>query len=302
MALSNCSEIRFAMILIMLIAQPSRSWCDMNKANAARATAQELVSAPGLPRCYVAASAEAHLARLPQTGSSVCSLYELEITFDQVLVNLGFASMATDEKERIRGKLRIVMGRGLNDISGSRKLNSEGKLQSEDITASLKSIAHHLQAASRPLRGRESGLQQANYIVVANKAREILAMNPEIGESADAYLSDFCNRLDTVSHACLVAATALKSTKGKKGRKTLDWFDDFTAVLVSVAERHGIRPTITTHRSTGVAQGRFLHLAEGFERLLWPDMRSPTRGALAKRLSRALARLRKGRRAVRGQN
>jgi hypothetical protein len=173
MALSNCSEIRFAMIFIMLIAQPSRSWCDMNKANAARATAQELVSAPGLPRCYVAASAEAHLARLPQTGSSVCSLYELEITFDQVLVNLGLASMATDEKERIHGELGIVMGRGLNDISGSRKLNSEGKLQSEDITASLKSIAHHLQAASRPLRGRETGLQQANHIVGREQSQRI---------------------------------------------------------------------------------------------------------------------------------
>jgi hypothetical protein len=116
-------------------------------------------------------------------------------------------------------------------ISGSRKLNPEGKLQSQDITASLRSIAHHLQAVRRPLRGRETGFQQASDILVANNARESLAMNPEIGDSADAYLIDFCNRLDTVSHACMVAATALKSTKSRAGRKALDWFDDFAAVL-----------------------------------------------------------------------
>jgi hypothetical protein len=253
-----------------------------------------------LAHCQVAIPGEAHLARLTQTGSGICSLYELEITFDQVLMDLGLASMATDERERIRGELEIVMERGLGEISGSRKLNPEGRLQSQDIAASLRSIAHHLQAAGRPLRGRQTGLQQASHILVANKARESLAMNPEIGDSADAYLSDFCNQLDTVSHACTVAATALKSTKGSAGRKALDWFDDFTAVLVSIAKQNGIRPTIATDRSTGVAQGRFLDLAKGFERLLWPEMRSPSRAALAKRLSRALAELRKGQQAGRG--
>jgi hypothetical protein len=102
------------------------------------------------------------LARLTQTGFGICSLYELEITFDQVLMDLGLASMATDERERIRAELEIVMDRGLSEISGSRKLNPEGRLQSQDIAASLRSIAHHLQAAGRPLRGRQTGLQQAS--------------------------------------------------------------------------------------------------------------------------------------------
>jgi hypothetical protein len=75
--------------------------------------------------------------------------------------------------------LEIVMDHGLSEISGSRKLNPEGRLQSQDIAASLRSIAHHLQAAGRPLRGRQTGLQQASHILVANKARESLAMNPE---------------------------------------------------------------------------------------------------------------------------
>ena len=105
------------------------------------------------------------MARLSQTGSGVCSLYELELTFDQVLTNLGLASVAADERERIRRELEIVMDRGLSEISGSRKLNPEGRLQSQDIVASLRSITHHLQAAGRPLRGRQTGLQQAKAVL-----------------------------------------------------------------------------------------------------------------------------------------
>jgi hypothetical protein len=106
-----------------------------------------------LAHCQVAIPAEAHLARLSQTGSGVCSLYELELTFDQVLTNLGLASMAADERERICRELEIVMDRGLSEISGSRKLNPEGRLQSQDIAASLRSIAHHLQAVVDPCEG-----------------------------------------------------------------------------------------------------------------------------------------------------
>jgi hypothetical protein len=137
-----------------------------------------------LARCQVAIPAEAHLARLSQTGSGVCSLYELEVTFDQVLTNLGLASTPADEKERIRGELEIVMDRGLSEIGGSRKLNPEGRLQSQDIAASLRSIAHHLQAAGRPLRGRETGLQQASGQNQTLRIRQTAGI-PQV-------LSDFC--------------------------------------------------------------------------------------------------------------
>jgi hypothetical protein len=68
-----------------------------------------------VPHCQIAIPAEAHLARLIQTGSAICSLYELESTFDQVLIDLGLASTASDERERIRSDLGKVMGRGLGE-------------------------------------------------------------------------------------------------------------------------------------------------------------------------------------------
>ena len=100
--------------------------------------------------------------------------------------------------------------------------------------------------------------------------------------------------MNAVSQACLVAATDLKSMKGKAGQKPIDWYDDFTCVLAFIAERNNIRPTIVTDRTTGKPKGRFLDLAGVFERLLYPAMRSPSLGARAKRLSRSLRRIKKG--------
>jgi hypothetical protein len=234
------------------------------------------------------------MSRMSQTGSTIASLYEIETTFDEVVADLGLAPMSAEVEETVRSGLGVVIGRGLDEFAASPTLNPHGKLKVEDITT-LGAIARNLQAAEQSLRGCETGLQTAHNIEVAKKVRAILAVNPEIGDlvKADKFLSDCCDRLKTISHACLVAAQDLRSTKGKAGRKQLDWFDDFTAILMSIAEQNGIRPTIITDRKAHKVQGRFLDLAGGFERLLWPTMRSKTRTALAKRLSRALSRLHK---------
>jgi hypothetical protein len=155
-------------------------------------------------------------------------------------------------------------------------------------------MARRLQEAEQNLRGSETGLRQAHHIEVALKVRAMLAANPEIGSEADEFLSEFCNRLSTVAHACSVAAKDLRSIKGKAGRRALSWYTDFTRVLVSIAKQNGIRPTITIDRGTRKAVGRFLTVATGFERLLPREFRSPSNAARAKRLSRALAVLKKG--------
>ena len=230
------------------------------------------------------------MPRLSRTGSSGASLYEMETTLEKVVADLGLAPLSAEEESRIRDRLAVVIGRGIDENAASPKLNSHGKIQVKDILATLGAIARNLQAAEQNLRGCETGLQSAHNIEVVTKVREILARNPELGDlvKADKFLSDCCDRLKTISHACLVAAKDLGSTKGKAGRKRLDWLDDFRAVLMSVADQNGIRPTIITDRETGEVKGRFLDLAVGFEQLLWPTMRSPTRTALAKRFSRTL--------------
>lgn len=231
------------------------------------------------------------MARVGRTGSSVASLYEKETNFEQVVSDLALAPMSSDEEARIRSKLGEVIGRGLARTEISRKQSPGSRLQTKNIVETLEAIARAFQVAEPTLRGLETGIRHSHQIEAATKIKEVLGQNPELKNSADEFLRDFCSRMDTVSEACLVAASNLKSIKAKPGQKPIDWHDDFTRVLVFIAGRNNIRTTILTDRVTGKAKGRFLELAVAFERLLYPAMRSSSRGALAQRLSRSLRRI-----------
>jgi hypothetical protein len=232
------------------------------------------------------------VARVGQIGFA--SLYEIETNFENVVSGLALAPMSSDEEARIREKLAEVIGRGLARIELSKKLNPGSKLQTKSIVGTLKTIARAFEAAEPTLRGLETGIRHSYQIEAAIRIKEVLDQNPELKNNADEFLIDFCNRMNTVSEACLVAASDLKSMKAKAGQKPIDWYDDFTRVLAFIAGRNNIRTTIETDRVADKPKGRFLELAAAFERLLYPAMRSPTRGALAKRLSRSLTRIKEG--------
>jgi hypothetical protein len=227
-------------------------------------------------------------------GASTASLYEFDVTLDRVFSDLSLAPLSAEDERKLRDKLGRIIGRGLAHLELSKKHNPEGALQSKDIVQALKAIARNFQAAEQKLRGLETGFRHSHEIEVARRARETLAQNPELKISASDFLNDFCNRLNTVSHACLVAAADLKRVKGKAGQKPIDWYDDFTRVLICISGRNNIRTTIGTDRTTGKPRGRFLELGAAFERLLYPTMRSPSVGALAKRLSQSCRRIREG--------
>jgi hypothetical protein len=218
----------------------------------------------------------------------------LETNLARVVADLGLEALSSSDEAEIRSQLGYVIGRGLARIAVTKKLNPEGKLHTKDIAAILKAIGRDFQSHEAAFRGRETGLRQPHEIEVANRIREVLSKNPEIKIDADEFLTDFCDRINTISHACLIAARDLQSSKARAGNKSIDWYDDFTRVLVNLAEKNSIRPTIENDRRTGKPRGRFFELAAGFESLLYPKMRSPSPSALAKRLSRSLARLKHG--------
>lgn len=222
----------------------------------------------------------------------MASLYELDTNFEQVISDLGLAKMPAGELKEIRGKLNEVMGRGYEAPMMSPKLNPDSRLQIKNIAAKLESIGHNLQEAEHNLRGSETGIQQAHRTEIALKVKKMLAANPKIGSKADEFLRGFCGQLHTVASACLVAATDLRLVKGKDGRRALNWYTDFTRILVGIARQNGIRPTVATDRDNHEPQGRFLDITAGFEQLLLPSMRSPNKIARAKRLYRALVELR----------
>jgi hypothetical protein len=235
------------------------------------------------------------LAQVASTGYSCAALYECETSLACVFSDLGLRPLSSSDEAEFRSKLGNVIGRGLEKIAVTKKLTPDAKLQTKDIAGALKAIARDLQLHEGALRGRQTGLQQSHEIEVANRIREALSKNPEIKIDADEFLRDSCDRISTISHACLIAARDLELNKAEAGKKAIDWFDDFTRVLVNLAEKNGLRPTVENDRRTGKPKGRFFALATGIERLLYPEMRSPSPSALAKRLSRSLARLKHGR-------
>jgi hypothetical protein len=234
------------------------------------------------------------MAQVVSKGSSFASLYECETDLSRVVSDLGLRPLSSCDEAKIRSKLGEVIGKGLETIAVIKKLSPETKLQTKTIVGILRAIARDLQSHEAVLRGRQTGLRQAHEIEVANRIREVLSKNPEIRIDADEFLGDFSDRISTISHACLIGARDLALNKGEAGKKAIDWFDDFTHVLVIIAERNGLHATIENDRDTGKPKGRFFELAAAFEGLLYPQMRSPSPSALAKRLSRSLARLKHG--------
>jgi hypothetical protein len=120
------------------------------------------------------------------------------------------------------------------------------------------------------------------------------ALDSTVGEDrAQDMVLDYRNHTVEIAGACRMALEDLERIRGVDGRPSVDWFGGFVAVLLFVAARNGIRPTVSIDQWTGLPQGRFFNLAVGFEKLLHISMRSATRGALGQRLKRELRRLKR---------
>jgi hypothetical protein len=147
------------------------------------------------------------------SGVSLASLYELETTFKQVVSDLGLAPVPSRDETRIRYELGLVIGRGLENIKLSKTQNPKGRLQKKNIIGTLKAIARDFQAAEPILRGLETGLREAHQIEVALNIRQALAKRPELEARADHFLSDFCNQMNSVAGACLIAAEDIRAPR-----------------------------------------------------------------------------------------
>jgi len=210
----------------------------------------------------------------------------------EVIANLGLLPLSPGEEEAIRGDLGGIIGRYQFEIGEFREEGS--RLRVADVQATMKAIADHLEEDGRILRAAETGFHQDPDIEVVNKLTELLGMNPEIGDRYKArdFIVDFCNRSRTVAHACRVAVKDLGSMRARGGRPPLEpHYRDFTALLVKIAGKNEIRATVENDRDTGMPRGRFVELAERFEQLLPPRMRSDTRHTVARRLQQSLKSL-----------
>jgi hypothetical protein len=152
-------------------------------------------------------------------------------------------------------------------------------------------MANNLSEASWLLGGLETGIRSTLEIAVASQVTNLLSMDPTLGpQSADELLRSFRVEADRIAHVCLVAAADLPQGPGERGRRAHKWFDAFTTLLLQIAKKAGLEPTLGKDRITGVRSGWLLDAALTFESFLDPLMRSPSSEACGKRLDRTLSR------------
>jgi len=257
------------------------------------------------------------MARLPRTGKSVSSLYErtpafeamvkagsvdpreCETTLADVMTELGLSPLSSQDEQIIRDELGAIIGRGLTQFEESPKQNPGAKLTVRDVQATLIQVADRLDAMiagqldadqfaaiEKVMKGVESGFQESHNTEVALKIRSTLAQEIGISNAHDR-MAEFRKWPRTIAEACRRAARDLDAIRGARGRQSRDWYRDFHRVLTFVARKNGINPKVVINRRTHEARGRFIELAEQFERLLPRPMRSPSREAIAKMLERS---------------
>jgi hypothetical protein len=179
-------------------------------------------------------------------------------------------------------------------------LSEQARLETSPVKNALLTMAKNLGEASALLSGLETGVRSDIEIAIASRVQNLMALNPTIGslDSARALLGSFRRDAISISLTCMVAAADLPSHPEKRGRKAKDWYDSFTTLLLSIAEKAGIRPTLYKDREAEYEPpvGWLLDAARELETFLPAEMRSPSDVARYKRLERSKDNLGKTRR------
>ena len=232
------------------------------------------------------------MPRLPTSGSSLMTPCREESELKRVLSELCRGSIFDDAAvHQYYMTLASLIGGWLSE---------RARLETVPVKNALLTMAKNLGEASALLSGLETGVRTDIEIAVASRVQNLMALNPTIGsrDSARAMLGSFRRDAVSISHTCMVAAADLPSYPEKRGRKTKDWYDSFTTLLLSIAEKAGFRPTLYKDREAKgePPAGWLLDAARELETFLPAEMRSPSDVARYKRLERGKDSLGKTRR------
>ena len=162
------------------------------------------------------------------------------------------------------------------------------------VAKALLSIGRNLTDAVRLLSGHETGLRTSVEIEVTSQTAEFLALDPAVGSRAKAreLIAAFQREAARIGHVCMIAYADITHEAGNGGRPALNWYDDFTDLLLEVAVKAGVAPTLRKDRENQTRSGWLFEAAQALESLLDPWMRSPSAEACGKRLERSRRRLR----------
>ena len=226
------------------------------------------------------------MARLPARGATVAAPYRNEGELHQMLSDLRVSHrFDATAIQNLYLELASVIGQWMAE---------QQRLEVPPVAKALLSIAKNLSEVSALLGGLETGIHSDLEIAVASRAAEYLAMDPTVGslDKARELVSTFQRDAARMAHVCMVARAGLPDQPGERGRRALNWYDDFTALLLDVADTADVKPTVRKDRISGARSGWLFEAAQALESFLYPEMHSPSPEACGKRLERSLRRLR----------
>jgi hypothetical protein len=226
-------------------------------------------------------SAKRRKVRFPARGSGVASPARKKAELAHVLSQLHVPHDDCKVDE-IDSKLAVIIGKWFAE---------QERMEIEPVAAALLRIAKNLSEVSQLMSGLETGWRTGFEIAVASQLSRYLALEPTFGSNADKLMRSFCEQAAQIAHVCMVGYVELSQAAGKRGRLALAWYDDFTALLLDIAAKAGIEPTLRKDRLTGVRSGWLFEAAQSLETFLERYMRSPSPEACGKRLERSRTRL-----------
>jgi hypothetical protein len=161
------------------------------------------------------------------------------------------------------------------------------------ISKALRSTGKSVLEASQLLSGHKTGLRTHIEIEAISQLAGILALDPNVGSlgQAKTLIGRFQEEAAKIGHACMVAYADLNRKAPNEGRAPLLWYDEFTALLLDIAAKAGVDPTLGKDRNTSARTGWLFEAAQALEPFLLKFMRSPSAEACGKRLERSKSAL-----------
>jgi hypothetical protein len=227
------------------------------------------------------------MARLPISGSTVATPHLDQADLRNVLVQLcPEAKFSKSDISEFYRRLARIIGQWSAE---------DDRLDIAPLAQTFTAMGKELKKVAKILSGHETGLREIHDIAIVSQLAMILALDPEVGsrQQADRLIDSFRGEAGRLAHACLVAACDLKLAVGESGRPQAEWHDEFTALLLEVAETAGVEPRLSKDRISGERVGWLLDAAQSLEAFLDPQMRSPSAEACGKRLERSKTRLKR---------
>jgi hypothetical protein len=225
------------------------------------------------------------MKKLPTRGASIATPRRDERELKLALIELGVGG-AFDDSAIHELYLRIAK------IHGA-WLSEQEAAGVSPVAKALRSIGRNLIDASEFLSGQETGLRTHIEIEATSQAARILALDPSVRSltKARVLISAFQLEAARIGYACTVAYADLNLKAANEGRAPLLWYDEFTALLLDIADKAGVEPALGKDRMSGARTGWLFKAAQALECFLDPFMRSPSAEACGKRLERSKRRL-----------